>query len=267
MEQIEPSVKPLGWSLSRVKPLGWSLSRVKHMNGILAVYKPRGFTSSDIVKVVKNVIIQYYKNQGIRINRTVIKKIKVGHGGTLDKDAEGVLVIGINKGTKMLQDQLKGDKVYLATGILGKETDTLDGTGEIIKTCEYDHITKDKLEETIKKFIGEIDQVPPVYSALKKKGKRVSDLIREGVDVKMEPRKVNIYNIDLIDFDLPEFKIRASVGGGTYIRSLIRDIGTSLNSCAYMSHLVREKQGSFTIKDALQVNELNIDKIIEKLNH
>lgn len=233
------------------------------INGVVSFYKPDGFTSYDIVNIVKDIVYKYYTTKNIKIKK---KKIKVGHGGTLDKLAEGVLIIGIGNGTKKLQDYLKGDKQYIATGHFGKETDTLDRGGQFIKNCEYDHIDKESFENILEKFIGEIDQIPPVYSALKKKGKRASDLIRAGEKVEMKSRKVKIYDIEVMEFNLPKFVIKVSCGGGTYIRSLIRDIGLELNSCAFMEKLNRTKQGVFTIDDTIKVTDINVDYILDKTN-
>jgi tRNA pseudouridine55 synthase len=231
------------------------------INGVVAMYKPRDMTSNDVVNFVSQSIKKYYRQNNIQ------EKAKVGHGGTLDKDAEGVLVLGIGKGTKMMQDFLKGDKVYQATGILGKETDTLDHTGELIKECEFKHISQKDLEESLKKFIGEIEQIPPLYSALKHKGERISDIVRRGEEIKLEPRKVHIYNLKLTSLDLPKFIFDANVGGGTYIRSLIRDIGTELKSCAYMFHLLRKKQGVFTLDDTVKLDDNIITDIKNKIKN
>lgn len=231
------------------------------LNGVVAVYKPREMTSNDVVNFVKNKIKDYYKQNNIK------EEVKIGHGGTLDKDAEGVLVLGIGKGTKMMQNYLKGDKIYSAIGIFGKETDTLDHTGEVIKECEMKHITENDIRETFKKFIGEIEQIPPLYSALKHKGERISDIIRRGDDIKLEARKVNIYDLTLKEFNLPKFVFEASVGGGTYIRSLIRDVGNELKSCAYMYHLLRVKQGVFTVDDAVKLDNSLIDGIKAKIKN
>ncbi len=230
------------------------------LNCVIAVYKPRDITSNDVVNFVKQKLKVYYRKNNIKEN------IKIGHGGTLDKDAEGVLVLGIGNGTKLMQDYLKGDKIYRATGILGKETDTLDHTGEIIKECGVEHITEEKIKESLKKFIGEINQIPPLYSALKHNGERISDIVRRGEDIKLEARKVNIYDIQLKEFDLPKIVFDASVGGGTYIRSLIRDIGNDLESCAYMYHLIRVKQGIFTLDDAVKLDDNVIENIIANLS-
>jgi len=152
------------------------------------------------------------------------------------------MVIGIGKGTKKLKEYLSGSKEYIGGGTLGIETDTYDGDGTIIKEMPFEHIDEDKLNKTLDKFKGEIMQIPPVYSALKKNGKRSSDLIREGKEVVLDPRKITIHKLELIKLNLPYFCIKVECSGGTYIRSLIYDIGRNLSSCAFMSDLTRIKQ-------------------------
>jgi tRNA pseudouridine55 synthase len=220
------------------------------MDGVFAVYKQKGFTSNDTLNQIKKILRPFFG-----------KKIKVGHGGTLDKNAQGVLVIGIGKGCKQLQHYLSGDKSYQGIGVFGQETDTLDATGEIIKTCETKHITEQNYVNILPTFEGEIDQIPPKFSALKIKGKRVSDIVRNGQEVKMNPRKVTIYQVQNASFNLPKFEIIVRCGGGTYIRSLIRDIGEKLGSCAYMYDLIRTKQGMFAIEDTLSIDDLSIESI------
>jgi tRNA pseudouridine55 synthase len=221
------------------------------MDSVISVYKPCGITSAQLCGKIKTSL---YK-------KTKIKKLKVGHGGTLDMRAEGVMVIGIGKGCKKLSDYLKGDKVYIGTGFIGIQTDTLDSGGKIIDRQDFSHITEEQFDLILDKFRGEILQTPPVYSALKINGKRASDLTMQGVKIELKPRPITIYSLIKKSFEIKKdgihFEIEVSVSGGTYIRSLIRDIGHELNSCAYMTSLIRTKQGMFTLEDIS-----DIDKII-----
>ncbi|MBA42869.1 MAG: tRNA pseudouridine(55) synthase TruB [Magnetococcales bacterium] len=222
------------------------------MDSVISVYKPYGITSAELCGKIKSTL--YKKNK--------IKKLKVGHGGTLDKRAEGVMVIGIGKGCKKLPEYLKGDKVYIGTGFIGIQTDTLDTGGEIIDRQDFNHISEKDFDLVLDKFQGDILQIPPLYSALKIKGKRASDLTMKGIKVELKPRPVTIYSLNKKSFEIKKdgihFEIEVSVSGGTYIRSLIRDIGKELNSCAYMTSLVRVKQGTFTLEDTIDIDNINI---------
>ena len=218
---------------------------MERINAVVAIVKKEGITSAELVELVK-----------LKLKRLGIKKIKVGHGGTLDKDAQGVMVIGIGDGTKKLQDYLKGSKEYIATGILGIGTSTYDRDGDIICEKPFTHVGENELNSIFEKYIGTIDQIPPAYSALKINGKRASDKMRNGETVTLKPRKIKIFNIELVGFDSPRFTFKVECSGGTYVRSLIHDIGKDLNTCAYMSKLVRTKQGMFTLENAITIEEL-----------
>lgn len=211
------------------------------MDYLLPFNKPKNITSATMTNIIKS-----------KLKKFGLKKPKVGHGGTLDKFATGVMVIGINKGTKLLSDYLSGNKTYIATGIFGSQTETY-GPSDIIKTKEYKHITREKLEFILNKFIGKIEQTPPIYSALKINGKRASDLAREGKKISLKKRIITIYSIDILDFSLPKFTLKIKCGGGTYIRSLINDIGIELNSYAYISELTRTIN-KFTLDECLNLN-------------
>ena len=159
---------------------------------------------------------------------------------------------------------MKGSKGYRAIGDFGFETDTLDMGGTVTKKAEFDHITRERLEEVIPHFVGEFLQDPPIYSALRKDGKRLYELARKGVspeEVDVPPREVSVMSFDLLSFDLPKFEIQVHCGGGTYIRSLIRDIGYSLKSVATTTLLQRIKQGPFTLEHALPREEWTADNI------
>ncbi|GMI21509.1 hypothetical protein TrRE_jg116 [Triparma retinervis] len=196
-------------------------------------------------------------------------KIKVGHGGTLDPMAEGVLVLGVGKGTKMMTDYLKGAKSYEAKAELGYETTTLDLEGDVVKRSDPSGVTLQNVESASANFVGEIMQVPPIYSALRKNGKRLYELAREGAteedtDIPARPVVVHSLEVKPSTQGLPSFDMSVSCGGGTYIRSLIRDIGTSVGTHATMSHLVRTQQGPFVIDDCLNVKS-NAGELYEKI--
>jgi len=226
---------------------------MERIDAVIAVFKKEGITSNELLTLVK-----------LKLKRLGLKKLKVGHGGTLDKFAEGVMVVGIGDGTKRMKDYLKGNKEYTAVGVLGIGTDTYDRDGNIVCEKVFTHVDDDALKESLKKFTGKIEQVPPVYSALKINGKRASDLVREGKNPEMKSRMVKIYKLDLITFDSPNFTIDVECSGGTYIRSLIHDIGQDLKTCAYMSKLTRTKQGKFTLDDAVEIDRITLDLLRRK---
>jgi tRNA pseudouridine55 synthase len=240
-------------------------SNYQMINGVFPFFKPRGITSNDLVGKIKYQIITFYQQQYPDLTKKQLKSmIKVGHGGTLDKSAQGVMVIGIGRGTKQLSEYLKGDKQYIATGEFGYMTDTLDATGSITCTSTY-NVTQLHLENCIQPFIGVIDQIPPVYSAIKIKGVRASDIARNGTAIEMKSRKITIYDIQLQSFDFPKFVIVTSVSGGTYIRSLIRDIGMHTAVYATMIELTRIKQGAFTIDECMYSDDtFFVDKLMKQ---
>ena len=220
------------------------------MDLVVGFRKPTGITSNDFLTRVKRQLGRW------RIRTSGKHRVKVGHGGTLDKGAEGVLVVGLGKGTKRMSEMLKGNKVYIGTGRFGSATDTDDGSGTSIQTMdpETDHPTQQLLEDMLAGMVGENMQVPPVYSALKKKGVRYSDLAREGKVVTPPARRVVFNSLELINYDWPNFTIRVSCSGGTYIRALIRDIGEMTECYAHMTHLVRTDQGGFRLEDCFDLD-------------
>lgn len=243
--------------------------------GLFAVFKPSGITSAETVSRIKQVILQSWdatspiENEA-KPKRTdphskylgTKKQLKVGHGGTLDMLAEGVLVIGVGEDCKKLTGYLKGRKIYEAIGELGKITDTLDSSGVVTAGKAFGHIRKTDIENILQHFEGEISQIPPTYSALKQNQIRLSDLARRGILVSPPPRQVCIYSLSLLDFKPPHFKIRAECSSGTYVRSLLRDIGQKLDSEAYMTYLCRTQQGPFTLEDALREHEWTVENIL-----
>eukprot|EP00527_Entomoneis_sp_CCMP2396_P008925 CAMPEP_0198144312 /NCGR_PEP_ID=MMETSP1443-20131203/14370_1 /TAXON_ID=186043 /ORGANISM="Entomoneis sp., Strain CCMP2396" /LENGTH=298 /DNA_ID=CAMNT_0043807677 /DNA_START=139 /DNA_END=1035 /DNA_ORIENTATION=+ len=249
--------------------------------GLFAVSKPLNWTSQDAVGFLRKMLERDARERGCIDDRKRKKNpwMKVGHGGTLDPLATGVLVVGVGKkGTSQLQQYLTGSKGYRAGVALGFQTTTLDmdPKGHVVEEKPYDHVTLEAIEEQIPQFTGVIQQIPPVFSALKRNGKKLYELGREGKtaeDVKIEPREVKVYRLEVSPTNdkgegLPAcFGLDVECGGGTYIRSLVRDIGVSLGTVATMSSLERTKQGVFLPEHCLQEDDWtpeNIYKSIEK---
>jgi tRNA pseudouridine55 synthase len=211
-----------------------------------------------------------------------------GHGGTLDPLATGVLVIGVGSGTKQLQNYLQGSKKYRATAELGYETTTLDSEGPVTRREPADHVTElDQVRAVVPQFVGKIQQVPPLYSALRKDGVKLYEKARKGAtvdDVEIEAREVEIHRIEVLselgaDPDappmaaesgtsrLPKFDLMVECGGGTYIRSLVRDIGYKLGTCATTTYLERTKQGPFTVAESLPKDLWSADSIYAAIDN
>ncbi|XP_067286710.1 probable tRNA pseudouridine synthase 1 [Pseudorasbora parva] len=227
-----------------------SLSKLQSLHGIFAIYKKQGPTSADVLNALKKALLKEAGIANPNPRKRKKQPFKIGHGGTLDSNASGVLVVGIGEGTKMLTTMLAGSKKYRAVGELGKATDSLDVTGNVVEEKSYDHITKEAFEEKLKQFTGEIMQVPPLYSALKKDGKRMSVLLKQGQEVEAKPaRPVTVYSLSLQDFSPPLFTIDVECGGGFYVRSLVDDLAKGLSSCAHIKELTRTKQGQFTLEE------------------
>lgn len=218
------------------------------MQGFLNVYKPKGMTSHDVVAVLRRV--------------TKIKQI--GHTGTLDPFAEGVLPICIGKATRLIE-YLADDKAYIATLQFGKTTDTYDIEGQFVSQSDK-KVSKDDVINILKKYEGEIEQVPPIYSALKVNGKKLYEYAREGKDVEIKSRKIVIEKIELLSFDdeLQQAEIYVKCSKGTYIRSLGFDIGNDLEAGAYLSKLVRVQAGDFKLDDSIKLDDLSSYDIVEK---
>lgn len=209
------------------------------LKGILNVNKEKGISSARVVSLV----------------RRALNMKKVGHTGTLDLEASGVLPIVIGKATRVSDYMMTKDKVYETELILGAKTDTLDAAGEIIEKSDKE-VTREEFLQAMKTFKGEIDQIPPMYSALKVNGKKLYDLAREGIEIERKKRKVNIYDIELLDFAFPKATIRVTCSKGTYIRTLVDDIGEKLGSLAYVNELARVRVGELDIKDAIKSGDL-----------
>ena len=218
---------------------------------ILYFDKPFGWTSFDLVAKVRYKISRFLE----------VKKIKVGHAGTLDPLATGVMIICTGKATKQIESFQYQTKEYVATLKLGETTPSFDLETNINQTFETKHITKELVEETLQKFIGSIEQIPPAFSACKINGERAYELARKGEEVELKPKLLVIDEIELLDFNMPEIKIRVVCSKGTYIRALARDIGEMLRSGAHLTGLIRTRIGNITLDDCLKIEE--IDKIME----
>mgnify|MGYP005721883333 FL=1 len=184
-----------------------------------------------------------------------IKKIKVGHAGTLDPLATGLLLVCTGKMTKQIQELQDQKKVYSGTMTLGSTTPSYDLETDINQKFSTDHICENILRETTKQFVGEIDQYPPLYSAIKKDGKRLYEYARLGQDIDIKPRKIFIESFNITKFQNQKVDFEVQCGKGTYIRSLANDFGKALNSGAHLSSLRRTKIGDFSINDAIKINE------------
>ena len=216
------------------------------INGVINVYKEKGFTSHDVVAKMRGILHQK----------------KIGHTGTLDPDAVGVLPVCLGKGTKVVDMLTDKDKTYRTVMLLGVQTDTQDITGTVLKKAEQDQmqLSENNIREAILSFVGEYAQIPPMYSALKVGGKKLCDLARAGITVERKPRQVRIHNIQILDIKFPEVTMEVECSKGTYIRTLCHDIGNKLGCGACMKSLVRTKVGRFRLEDAVTLEEIEKNK-------
>ncbi|XP_046652571.1 probable tRNA pseudouridine synthase 1 isoform X2 [Daphnia pulicaria] len=191
--------------------------------------------------------------------------IKMGHGGTLDKNATGILVVGINEGCAQLPAFLDGSKVYFGNCVFGRATDTYNNEGQTTMEKPYDHITLTEINDFKAAIKGEVLQKPPPYSALKLQGRRLSDLAREGVPVDPKPRLVTCYDFTVIEFAPPKLTFELSCSKGFYVRSLVHDLGIVLNSCAYLDTLERTRQGPFETQHCLTEEQCTVTGIRKKI--
>lgn len=215
------------------------------MDGILLIDKPAGWSSFDVVAKVRGQIKR----------ETGLKRPKVGHTGTLDPLATGLMIVVVDSYCKRAGEFSKLDKTYETTMHLGQTSTTGDDEGE--KTAVSDIVpSENEILDALEGFLGEISQVPPAYSAIKVNGQRAYKLAREGKEVVIEPRQVTIYDIRLGAYSYPEVTFTTSVSSGTYIRSLVEDIGSKLGTGAYMSGLRRTKVGTFDIQNAISIDDV-----------
>jgi tRNA pseudouridine55 synthase len=212
------------------------------MQTIYPINKPKGPTSHDMIDKIRRVT-------GIR---------KVGHAGTLDPLASGVLVVGVTReGTKKMHVLVKNEKEYIASIKLGvtSNTDDEEGKKTITLKPDQDEPNEDKVKEALQKFLGHIKQIPPIYSAIKVKGKAAYKYAREGKELKLEPRDAEIKEIELLEYTWPIVRVRFVTGSGVYIRSLARDIGQELTTGGYLTDLLRTRVGEFSLDQALTIEE------------
>lgn len=219
-------------------------------DGIVLIDKNEGETSFDVVKKI----------------RRILKVKKVGHAGTLDPFATGLLVVLIGQGTKLSPYLMSSDKIYRATMRLGIETDTQDLTGRVIEKRPVPDLDLDQIRGTAVDFVGEIEQVPPLFSALKFKGKRAYEFARKGIHIELKKRKVKVFSLEILSVDLPDVALEVSCSSGTYIRSLATSLGEKLNSGAHLKSLRRLSSGPYKVEDALNLKRLGLgppDRLIK----
>lgn len=211
------------------------------MDGIININKPKGFTSHDVVAKL----------------RGILKTKKIGHTGTLDPDAVGVLPICVGRATKVADMLTATEKEYLAEVTLGSKTDTQDASGTVLATKEV-NVTEADIYRVAQAFVGESEQIPPMYSAIKQDGKKLYELARSGIEIERKPRPITIYELEVLAIDLAnhKFSIRVACSKGTYIRTLCQDMGDRLGCFAHMSSLNRTKSGRFTLTEAISLEEV-----------
>lgn len=210
------------------------------MDGIFNVIKPPGMTSHDVVAFL----------------RRALHTKKIGHGGTLDPDAAGVLPVFAGVTTRLLEFAVEGKKQYIAEFTLGKRTDTGDDSGAVVEEKPVPTLTEGELRKTLNSFLGIQQQLPPMYSALKVNGKKLYELARKGVEVERQPRQIEIYQLELLHFADNRFTVAVDCSKGTYIRVLGEDIAAALGICGTMSFLLRTRVGSYTLADAYTLQEI-----------
>ncbi len=225
-------------------------------DGIINIYKERGFTSHDVVAKL----------------RGILKQKKIGHTGTLDPEAEGVLPVCLGKGTKLCDLLTDRDKIYETVLLLGQSTDTQDTTGAVMERSEVS-VLEEQVKEAIMSFVGEYAQVPPMYSALKVNGQKLCDLARAGKEVERKPRQVRIHQIEILDMDLPRVRMSVFCSKGTYIRTLCHDIGEKLGCHGCMERLLRTRSGMFCLERSVTLSEVEklrdegrLDEIIQSVD-
>lgn len=220
------------------------------IDGIINVYKEAGYTSFDVVAKL----------------RGILRQKKIGHTGTLDPMAEGVLLVCLGKATKLVDMITAGTKEYEASMVLGITTDTEDITGQTLSQTEVnDGINIELIETIIKSFVGKYEQIPPMYSAIKKDGKKLYEYARSGIEVEREPRTVEIFSIDNIKINIPNISFKVHCSKGTYIRSLCRDIGEKLGCGGTLTGLTRSEVYGFYLKDSLKLSDIERLRDEEKL--
>ncbi|TAH35704.1 tRNA pseudouridine(55) synthase TruB [Candidatus Saccharibacteria bacterium] len=226
--------------------------------GIVLIDKPVGWTSFDVVAKIRGKIRAEYTARGEKPTK---KQLRVGHAGTLDPFATALLIVLLGDACKRAGEFLKLDKVYEATIRLGQVSTTGDPEGEITESSKQKVVSSKQISETLKGFIGESEQTPPMFSAIKINGQRAYKLARRGEVVEIPKRTVTIYSLELLDYSYPELRIRVHVSSGTYIRSLAIDIGAALGTGAYCSELRRTKIADWSVVDARKLDDVEIARL------
>lgn len=221
---------------------------------VLNINKPYGWTSTDVVRKVK-----------VMMRKLGYPKIKIGHAGTLDPLATGVLLVCIGKATKRVDELQAQSKEYITTIELGATTPSFDLEHDIDERYPYEHITKEMIADVLTGFKGKQEQVPPLYSAKRVDGKRAYEYAREGKEVELRTASVIIYHLELLDYTAPRLKIRVECSKGTYIRSLARDIGAELSSGGHLTELIRSRSGDYRIADSVTWEQLEKSLGIEEI--
>lgn len=227
------------------------------LHGIINVYKEKGYTSHDVVAKLRGIAGQK----------------KIGHTGTLDPDAEGVLPVCLGRATKVCDLLTDKDKVYRAVLLMGQTTDTQDTSGTVLDTSDVSNLNEAQVTEAVQSFVGEYAQIPPMYSALKVGGKKLYELAREGKTVERKARNVMIHSIKILRLDLPRVEMEVSCSKGTYIRTLCHDIGEKLGVGGCMESLLRVQVGRFVLADSLRLSEIqeakeagNLEKMLQPID-
>lgn len=228
-----------------IQPLLGNLD--EYPNGIVLPFdKPYRWTSADVVRKVKFIAQKHFHK----------KNIKVGHAGTLDPLATGVLLVCLGKATKQAEALQAEQKEYIATIELGATTPCFDLEKEVDRRFPFEHITREMVENAVSSFIGEQDQIPPIFSAKLIDGTRAYEMARAGEEVQMKPARITIYEMEILEFNLPQLVLRVKCSKGTYIRSIARDMGVALGSGGHLTGLVRTKSGGFSVEKALKMEDL-----------
>lgn len=210
------------------------------IHGVINIKKEKGYTSHDVVAKLRGIVGQK----------------KIGHTGTLDPDATGVLPVCLGKATKLCDMLTDKSKTYETVLLLGKTTDTQDISGEVLSEADYSHVTDEAAKECVNGFVGEYLQIPPMYSALKVNGKKLYELARQGIEVERKARPVTIHSIRILEMNLPRIRMEVHCSKGTYIRTLCQDIGEKLGCGACMEELIRTKVSRFELSDSLTLDEV-----------
>jgi tRNA pseudouridine55 synthase len=218
---------------------------------IIPINKPYEWTSFDVVKKIKNQVSKKLR-QSLNIR---LKNFKVGHAGTLDPLAEGLVLVCTGKATKKINELMIAEKEYIATIMLGKTTPSFDLETDYDQTFSTEHINEEMVKEVLQDFIGEQQQTPPVFSAKNINGKRAYEYARKGENIEMKSNLITIYEIELIAFEMPHITFRVVCSKGTYIRSLARDIGEKLSSGAHLTRLIRTRIGDYNIEFSITLQE------------